>query len=315
MTSLLFRFLALLPLPVLHAIGYGLYLIVFRVARWRVKLARDNIAGAFPDRPVEERERILRESYLNLARTLMEAIWGFRASGEALLQRVHFQNPECIEDYKARGVSLMLLTAHTCNWEWLLLASGARFDFPIDAVYKPLRLTGVDTYVRDARRRFGGNPIPFKSFLFELMRRAYEPRAYAMVADQTPLAKMPKYWTTFLNRDTAFFLGPERIARYLDSPVLYVEMKRVRLGHYTVRFHVLAEPPYDDEEDEQVGVQIAERYARALEATIRAQPADWLWIHNKWKYGRGDGQGTDRRRRKSKRPVRSPTQDERPAGA
>jgi KDO2-lipid IV(A) lauroyltransferase len=176
----------------------------------------------------------------------------------------------------------MLLTAHTCNWEWLLLAAGARFAFPIDAVYKPIKLAGVDAYVREARSRFGGNPIPFKSFLFELMRRAHQPRAYAMVADQTPTKKMPKYWTTFLNRDTAFYLGPEKIARYLDAPVLYVEMTRVRPGFYSVRFHVLAEPPYDDDS----GPMIAERYARSLEATIRAHPADWLWLHNKWKYPR-----------------------------
>lgn len=299
MTSLLFRALALLPLPVLHALGYGLFVVVFHVARWRVKLARDNLAGAFPELAPADRERVLRDSYLNLSRTLLEAIWGYRASGEALMRRVHFENPECIEGYQAKRVSVMLLTAHTCNWEWLLLAAGARFGIPIDAVYKPLRLTGVDAYVREARSRFGGNPIPFSSFLFELMRRAHEPRAYAMVADQTPLAKMPKYWTTFLHRDTAFFLGPERIARYLDSPVLYVAMKRVRLGYYTVRLHVIAEPPYDEDE-EIAGALIAERYARALEATIRAQPADWLWIHNKWKYGREPGQGTDRRRRKAK---------------
>jgi KDO2-lipid IV(A) lauroyltransferase len=300
-TSLLLRALAHLPLPVLHGLGYGLFVIVFHVVRWRVALARENLAGALPDMSPEARERILRDNYLNLARTLMEAIWGFRASGEALMQRVRFENPECIERYKAEGTSLMLLTAHTCNWEWLLLAAGAYFRFPIDAVYKPLRLKGVDAYVREARSRFGGNPIPFKSFLFELMRRAHEPRAYAMVADQTPLAKMPKYWTTFLHRDTAFFLGPERIARYLDAPVLYVEMMRERLGSYAVRFHVLAEPPYEDEED--AGAQIAERYARALEATIRARPADWLWIHNKWKYGRGAGEGTDRRRRRSPKPA------------
>ena len=300
MTSLLFRALALLPLPVLHALGRGLHVLAFHVFRWRVKLARENLAGAFPEKSHAEREVILRASYLNLARTLMEAIWGFRASGEALMRRVHFENPERIEDYKARRVSVLLLTAHTCNWEWLLLAAGARFDFPIDAVYKPLRLTGVDQYVREARSRFGGNPIPFRSFLFELMRRAHEHRAYAMVADQTPLAKMPKYWTTFLHRDTAFYLGPERIARYLDAPVLYVEMRRKRLGYYVAHLHVLAEPPFDEDED-VAGALIAERYARALEATIRAHPADWLWIHNKWKYGRGAEPGTDRRTRKAKR--------------
>ena len=40
--------------------------------------------------------------------------------------------------------------------------------------------------MREARSRFGGKPIPIKSFLFELMRRAGQPRGYAMVADQTP---------------------------------------------------------------------------------------------------------------------------------
>ena len=278
----LFRALAMLPLPVLYRLGDGLHFAVFYVARWRVALARRNLEGAFPEKSHEEREAILRDSYRNLSRTLMEAIWGYRASGDALIARVAYENPEVIEAYKAAGVSLVLLTAHTCNWEWLLLASGVRFEFPIDAIYKPLRLTGVDTYVREARSRFGGNPIPFKSFLFELMRRAHQARAYAMVADQTPLKKMPKYWTRFLHRDTAFYLGPEKIARYLDAPVLYVEMTRVRTGYYSVRFQVLAEPPYDDDP----GFMIAERYARGLEATVRAHPADWLWIHNKWKYGR-----------------------------
>ena len=273
----------MLPLPVLHRLGDGLHCVVFHLVRWRVALARANLSSAFPEKTAAEREAILRASYRNLCRTLMEAIWGYRAPAEALVARVAFQNPEVIEQHKASGTTLVLLTAHTCNWEWLLLASGVRFEFPIDAVYKPLRLTGVDAYVREARSRFGGNPIPFGNFLFELMRRPPEPRAYAMVADQTPMKKMPKYWTRFLHRDTAFYLGPEKIARYLDAPVLYVEMSRVAAGYYSVRFHPLAQPPYDEDS----GALIAEGYARGLEATVRAHPADWLWIHNKWKYGKG----------------------------
>lgn len=282
MTEVLFRALALLPLPVLHRLGDGLHFLVFRVFRWRVRLSRANLAGAFPEKGEREREAILEQSYRNVSRTLMEAIWGYRASGAELVERVVYENPEPIERYKAQGVSVVLLTAHLCNWEWLLLASGARFAIPIDAIYKPLRLKGVDRYVREARSRFGGNPIPFREFLFELMRRAHQPRAYAMVADQTPTHKMPKYWTRFLNRDTAFYLGPEKIARFLDAPVVYVEMTRVRTGRYAVHVHVLAEPPYDDD----AGTVIAERYARHLESSIRAHPADWLWLHNKWKYAR-----------------------------
>ena len=57
-------------------------------------------------------------------------------------------------------------------------------------------------------------------------------------------------------------------------------MRRVRKGHYAVRLHVLAEPPYEDGRS----LQVVERYARQLESEIRASPPDWLWVHNKWKY-------------------------------
>ena len=228
----------------------------------------------------EERARILRQSYINLGQTLAETFWGFGASAEELTRRVAIENPELIERYVAEQRPVLVLAAHVCNWEWLLPATGAQFSIPIDAVYKPLRVASLDEFIRNTRSRFGGKPIPIKSFLFELMRRAGEARAYAMVADQTPPRNMDKHWTRFLNQDTAFFVGADKIARFLDAPVLYIAMRRVRKGHYAVRLHVLAEPPYDDDRS----LQVVEHYARRLESEIRASPPDWLWVHNKWKY-------------------------------
>ena len=123
--------------------------------------------------------------------------------------------------------------------------------YPVNYGYIPNTEAGdldpIDAYVLGARRRFGANPIPHKSFLYEVMRRNEEPRAYAMLADQTPLKRTPKHWIRFLNRDTAFFLGPERIARYLDASVVYVAMTRVRRGYYDVTLEVIAQPPYGDD--------------------------------------------------------------------
>jgi len=281
MASLL-RILALFPLPVLHLAGWWLYLVAFYVVRWRVDVARANVALAFPEKTDAERQTILRDCYRNLGAALMEGIWGYGANADALRRRVRFVNPEIVEQIRSEHRSAILLAGHLCNWEWLLLAAGAHLEIPIDVVYKPLRLASVDSYVLEARRRFGANPIPHKSFLYEVMRRDDSPRAYAMLADQTPLKRTPKHWLRFLNRDTAFFLGPERIARYLDASVVYVSMTRVRRGHYEVRLEVIAEPPYT----EASGVEIATSYARHLEASILASPSDWLWIHNKWKYPR-----------------------------
>ena len=274
------KFLTRLPLPVLYALGTFAYIVAFHVLRWHRELASRNLETAFPEKSAVERAALLRQSYVNLGQTLAETFWGFGAAPQEFAQRVAVENPGLITGYVARKHPVILMTAHVCNWEWLLPGAGAQFDIPIDAVYKPLRVASLDEFIRDTRSRFGGKPIPIQSFLFELMRRAGEVRAYAMVADQTPPRNMDKHWTRFLNRDTAFFTGADKIARFLDAPVVYVSMRRLRKGHYTVHLYPLVEPPYDDETE----LQVVERYARRLEMEIRANPPDWLWVHNKWKY-------------------------------
>ena len=293
------KFLTHLPLPLLYALGRFAYFVTYHVLHWHRELAARNLANAFPEKSVEERAKLLKQSYVNLGQTLAETFWGFGATAEELAQRVAIENPEVIERYIAEKRPVVVLTAHICNWEWLLPGTGAQFGIPIDAVYKPLRVASLDAFIRDTRTRFGGKPIPIQSFLFELMRRAGEARAYAMVADQTPPRNMDKYWTRFLNQDTAFFTGADKIARFLDAPVIYIAMRRVSKGHYSVRVHVLVEPPYEYGDD----LQVVERYARRLELEVRANPADWLWVHNKWKYPKPDGGAAEPKRRRARRAV------------
>ena len=290
--------LARLPLPLLYGLGWFAYVLTYHVLRWRRDLAARNLAAAFPEKSQAERDAIMRRNYRNLGETLAEIFWGFGATAEQFAGRVVIDNRELVERYAAERRSVLLLTAHMCNWEWLLPAGGAQFGIPIDTVYKPLRVEALDEFVREARSRFGGKPIPMKSFLFELMRRAGQPRAYAMVADQTPLRKSDKHWTKFLNQDTAFFVGADKITQFLDAPVVYVAMHRVSRGHYRVQLHVLTEPPYDPDRE----LPVMELYARKLEEEIRAHPADWLWIHNKWKYPRPADAATPRASRAARTP-------------
>ena len=280
----LLRALGRLPLTSLYGFAWIVYFVTFRLLRWRRELAARNIARSFPEKTPEARAAILEQSYRNMSEVFVELLWGWRASAEDLKARMMIDNPELVARFVAEKRSVILLTAHVCNWEWLLPGGGAHFGIPIDAVYKPIRVASLDAYMRDARSRFGGQPIPIKSFAFELLRRAGQPRAYGLVADQTPLKSMDKHWTRFLNQDTAFFVGAEKIARFLEAPVVYVAMRRLKRGHYAVRLHVLAEPPYEDPDTAGGDTWITEAYARKLEEEIRASPADWLWVHNKWKY-------------------------------
>ena len=107
--TLFLRILAAFPLPVLHVLGWWLFVIAFYVVRWRVPLARGNLAAAFPDKPEEERERILRDCYRNLGLSLLEAIWGYGANGEALKRRVRIVNQEVVHHWRDQKRSVMML--------------------------------------------------------------------------------------------------------------------------------------------------------------------------------------------------------------
>lgn len=268
------------PRRVLDGFGYVAYFVTYHVLRWRRRLSLTNIDNAFPDKSPAERQEILRQSYRNLGHFLAESLWGWNASAEALAERVRIVNPELITRFTSRGQSVVLLAAHFCNWEWLLLTAGIELRIPIDAVYKPQRMRGIDDFLKARRSRFGGNPIPHQSFMFEVMKRRGDVRAYALVADHTPKHNEEKHWTRFLNQDTAFFVGADKIAKIVKAPVIYVAMRRDGPGRYVVELTLLAEPPYDRDS----GPEIVERYARKLEEEIRRSPADWLWLHRKWKY-------------------------------
>lgn len=278
----LLRALTRVPLSLLYGFGALMYFVAFHVMHWRRDRAEHDIANAFPEKNRAERAAIVRGAYRNLADTLMETFWGFGASAEAIRKRVTFENPELVTACMDAKQSVILLTAHYGNWEWLSLAAGAQFDMTIDVVYQPQRVAAFDSFLREARARFGSRFIPRKEFIFDLMSRADKARTYALIADQTPKKNDPKQWTDFLNQETAFFTGAGKIAQFLDATVFYVSMRRVRRGHYSVRLWEIDAPPYGPGADKLV----VERYARNLERDIRESPADWLWLQKKWKYAK-----------------------------
>ena len=104
--------------------------------------------------------------------------------------------------------------------------------------------------------------------------------ATAFIADQSP-NPVSAHWMNFLNQETAVFLGTEKIAQKLKYPIVYVSVKRLTRGYYTVMAELLQSPPYIGNEG-----NITEIHTKRLEADIIAQPETWLWVHKRWKHKR-----------------------------
>jgi KDO2-lipid IV(A) lauroyltransferase len=276
---LLLNLLSRLPLRVLYALTDVLYVFVYRVWRFRKTLTLKNLRRSFPDKTEAEIARIAAVSYHNASDMIAEIVKGAAMPPVEIRQRMRINNLEILAPYLGTNRPVVLLASHHCNWEWLLLVSSLELKVSVDAVYKPLRVAAIDRFMFETRSRFGGNPIAVKDFLVEVLKRRGDARIFALVADQTPPREEEKHWTRFLNQDTAFFVGADKIARMVRAPVFFVGIVRTSRGHYEATLQLLAEPPYSGE-----GTDIIERYARAAEAHITEDPADWLWMYRKWKY-------------------------------
>jgi KDO2-lipid IV(A) lauroyltransferase len=277
------RLLSRVPLGLLYGLAAGVGWLACRVVRYREALVRDGLVRAFPEFDAAQLRAVMRSYYQGYAQMLVELIKSASFPPEEIRRRVRIVNLEAPQALLARGQPVLLVAAHQCNWEWMLLALSLELGYPLDAAYKPLVNPWAEREMRILRSRFGSRLVPARELLADILKRHGVVRAVAMVADQEPTTSEHKYWTRFLNRDTAFYMGPEEISRVTRFPAFFIAMRRTARGYYEIEFQPLLPAASPQRTAPPPSGALTERYARLVEEQIRAAPADWPWSHKRWK--------------------------------
>jgi KDO2-lipid IV(A) lauroyltransferase len=289
--NLVYRLISLLPFPVLYATAWLAYLFLYYIAGYRKNVVYSNLSNAFPEKSAREITVLAKKFYRRFAQVALEIVKAQRMDAGDFRRRVVLRNPELlIERSEDRRRSVIVLTIHQGNWEWMLHGATTALGIPIDPVYKPLHSESADRMIFDIRSKFGSRPLSMAESTRDILRRRREFRVFVMVADQSPIRSERSYWTTFMNQDAAFYLGAETLAQLTGFPVLFAECHRLRSGYYEVEFHDLAQPPYD-----KGSHAIVDAYVAAAERAIRREPESWLWSNRRWKRDRAREDAAARR--------------------
>lgn len=280
---ILLTLISKVPFAVLYFVSHLFYLLNKFVIRYRYDVVRGNLRNSFPERSESEIGALTEQTFRNLADLFVESIKGIGISREELDRRMTITASTRVHELVDQGTPLICLTAHYCNWEWLLLYSCIHLPHPLIVAYQPFHDERFDAFMLEARTRFGGKAVPSTDLIRQIIQNRKSMKTLALLADQSPSRNERKYWTNFLNQETAFIDGTDSLAWLTGMPVVFANSKRLRRGHYDVTLEVIAEPPY-----EKYSHTIVERYARELEAMIRADPSSWLWSHRRWKFKRTD---------------------------
>jgi Kdo2-lipid IVA lauroyltransferase/acyltransferase len=278
MSSFVIRVLSFLPLSWLYVV-MGIVAGTLRLIGWRRKLVAQHLERCLPDADLAQRRQITRDFYRYLGELSAEIGYATSISREALQERVRLENPEVVADALRAGQRLLILSAHHCNWEWLLLRCSVTFDAPLTATYKRMRNPRTDQAVRALREQFGGTMVPAKQLVPHLLRERGRVRLLAMLADQSPPAiNEQQSWLQFFGQPTAFHSGPGWIGAKMGYAVVLATMRREGRGRYSVRFVELAAAGKRLD-----SAEILESYVHELESHVRAHPGQYFWAYNRWK--------------------------------
>jgi Kdo2-lipid IVA lauroyltransferase/acyltransferase len=267
-----------------YALAAVVFFAGYRVLGLRRRVIRGNLERSFPQLTLAERERIRRDFVTRQSEVLAELDYARVMTADELRQRVRVTDRDGV---LADSDRIVMVAGHQCNFEWLLLRLSLELGSSMLCVYKPLGTQWAERYFRTIRCRFGAQLLPSKQIRQE-WRAVREARAMGLVADQVPRTSPERHWTRFMRQHTAFFMGPERLARLLRARVVFLSMRRAGRGLYEIEIEPLTRSGEKLAEGEAT-----ERYARALERDIDADPAGWWWSHQRWKKLRGEGQGQE----------------------
>lgn len=260
-----------------------LYLIAYWMVGYRKKVVRRNLEASFPEKNEAELRGIERRFYRHLCDLIVEALYNLFATPQSIMKRYRVTNREVVNRYYEQGRTVVLMSAHYNNWEYMVTSLNMQLFHHGIGVGKPLSNKRLEPFVFRRRTRYGTEVVYKKTVreVVDFYDRHGVPCALMMLSDQSPARANRSYWTTFLNQDTAFIYGAENFARKYNYPVLYYRVDKVKRGRYEVTFSVLCEKP-----QEAPQYTVEEKYVRQLEADIRMKPEYWLWSHRRWKLHR-----------------------------
>lgn len=286
----LLRLVALIPLgPALRLGGWGGAL-AYRLFGGTRRLALRHLGQAFPEKSEAERQAIARQMFVNLGRSAME-LTAIRSYDDRLPSYMEIQGRPVLDAAVARGRGIVFVTGHLGNWE-LMARLVARIGRPVSAVAKrggDARLMGLI----ERWRLEGGVTTLWRedpSTARALLKVFKENKVLGILVDQD--TSVQGIWVPFFGRPAYTPRAPADLALRSGAPVLVGTSHRKGPGPGDGFAFEVTEVAYDPKPADREGEvhRLTAACQAVMEDAIRRHPADWVWMHERWKTQPGDGE-------------------------
>jgi Kdo2-lipid IVA lauroyltransferase/acyltransferase len=255
----------------------GLLAARFDRAGRRVVLA--NLEAAFGDElSVVRRTEIMRESYQNFARTMLDLFWSPRLNRQNFEQYIEFEGLERMRADCGPERSAMAGAFHYGNFEWLSLACGwSGFDGYIATQEFKNPLLG--DFFRKLREQSGQKTVPRAGAIVRLYKILRRKGRVALLVDTTLPPHHPTVVIECFGLKTMITVGHAWLQQGTGAPLIPMYCEPLAAG----RYRVVALPKVEVDEG-ATHREIAQACWDAFEPVVRKNPAPWMWMYKHWRY-------------------------------
>jgi KDO2-lipid IV(A) lauroyltransferase len=266
-----------LPLGVQAAVGSAVGRVGWHLVASRRKVALRNLELCFPELGAGERDRLAREHFRCLGRSYLERGLLWYASPARLRRLIRVEGDVGLADRSDKPV--MWLAPHFMALD-VAGASVLLFqNKKAISIYQRQSNAVLDAALRRGRLRFGNAEIFSRDDAGKALLRAIRRGDAFFNLPDMDFGTRDAAFVPFFGVQAVTLLAPSRLARALDMIVQPVVAEMLPGGRgYLVRY----EPPWTDFPSDDPVADSA-RMNRWIESEIRRNPAQYLWVHRRFK--------------------------------
>ena len=255
-------------------IGRGLALLLAKLGKKRVEVARRNLELCFPDMPASEKQRLLEENVFNAGMAVLETSMGWWWPDWRVRNIATVEGYEHVEDILARGKGVLGLAIHNMNLELGCRIAG--LHEPSIAFYRKHNNPLME-YMQYHGRARSNKYMIHKRDVRGLISALNEGEVTFYLPDQDYGKNRSEFVPFFAVQDVATTKGTLLFAKEADCECVFIVSIRTDKG-YTVKFLPGLEnfPSGDDKQD-------VARVNRKVEELISIAPEQYLWMHKRFK--------------------------------
>jgi Kdo2-lipid IVA lauroyltransferase/acyltransferase len=269
--TLLFRCLSVLPLSLLHALGWGLGWVAYLGSGvYRIRFQANAVQAGY--RPAQVRAAVGQAGCMVAE---LPRLWLGR------MPALQWSGAELVDAQYQAGKGIVFLTPHLGCFEitaqGLAQRYGQRYG-DLTVLYRPARKAWMVQLIESSRNRPGLVAVPTTLAGVKQMIKALKSgRAVGLLPDQVPPQGLGQ-WSPFFGRDAYTMTLSARLAQQTGAGVVLTWGERLPWGRgYRLHFSLLDAPLSDDLT--QAVVQINQ----AMEGLVRACPSQYLWGYARYK--------------------------------